>query len=67
MAAQDRFGARNPNTASHGRQFDAATIEAVWRKGTPEPGYPSFRKGRLQRVYAARRIRQHRFAMGLGD
>ena len=44
MGAQDRFGARSPNTTSHGRQFDEATIEAVWGKGTPEPGYGSFRK-----------------------
>jgi hypothetical protein len=26
------------------KMFDDATIEAVWRKGSPEPNYPSFRK-----------------------
>jgi hypothetical protein len=26
------------------KQFDEATIEAVWRKGSPEPNYLSFRK-----------------------
>lgn len=36
--------ARNPGTTSNGSSFDEATIEAVWRKGTPEPNYPSFRK-----------------------
>jgi hypothetical protein len=36
--------ARNPGTTSSGGSFDEATIEAVWRKGTPEPNYPSFRK-----------------------
>ena len=36
--------ARNPGTRRDGRSFDEATIEAVWKKGTPEPQYPSFRK-----------------------
>lgn len=36
--------ARNSNTTSSGKPFDAATVEAVWRKGTPEPGLNSFRK-----------------------
>src|SRR6185437_3474012 len=36
--------ARNPNTNGRGEPFDEATIEAVWQKGTPEPGYPSFHK-----------------------
>jgi hypothetical protein len=27
-----------------GKSFDEATIEAVWQKGKPEPGYTSFRK-----------------------
>lgn len=36
--------ARNPGTTSSGGSFDEATIEAVWRKGTPEPNHPSFRK-----------------------
>jgi hypothetical protein len=36
--------ARNPGTKKDGASFDEATIEAVWRKGTPEPQYPSFRK-----------------------
>jgi hypothetical protein len=35
---------REPNTRSDGGGFDSATIEAVWAKGTPEPGYASFRK-----------------------
>jgi hypothetical protein len=26
------------------KTFDDATVEAVWKKGTPEPGLPSFRK-----------------------
>jgi len=29
------------NTKSDGKSFDEATIEAVWQKGTPEPGYSS--------------------------
>lgn len=36
--------ARNPNTTTSGGRFDDATIEAVWRKGKEEPGYPSFHK-----------------------
>ena len=36
--------ARSPSTNTIGGRFDEATIEAVWRKGTPEPQYPSFRK-----------------------
>src|SRR5262249_40222310 len=36
--------ARNPNTTTRGGSFDEATIEAVWRKGTPEPAYAGFRK-----------------------
>lgn len=36
--------ARNPNTTTSGGRFDQATIEAVWQKGKPEPGYPNFRK-----------------------
>lgn len=44
MGAQDGFGVRKPNTNKTGGAFDAATIEAVWQKGTPEPSYPSFRK-----------------------
>jgi len=36
--------ARNPNTTSGGGKFDDATIEAVWRKGNPEPGLANFRK-----------------------
>lgn len=36
--------ARNPNTDRNGSNFDEDTIEAVWKKGTPEPAYPSFRK-----------------------
>lgn len=36
--------ARLPNTKFDSRPFDEETIEAVWRKGTPEPKYPSFRK-----------------------
>ena len=36
--------ARNPNTTTSGRSFDEATIEAVWKKGTLEPGFPGFRK-----------------------
>lgn len=36
--------ARNPGTRRDGGGFDDATIEAVWKKGTPEPQYPSFRK-----------------------
>ncbi|OGQ01280.1 MAG: hypothetical protein A2026_04880 [Deltaproteobacteria bacterium RBG_19FT_COMBO_46_12] len=36
--------ARYQSTKRDGTAFDAATIEAVWQKGTPEPGYSSFRK-----------------------
>jgi len=35
--------ARNHNTRTDGRSFDEQTIEAVWKKGTPEPEYSSFR------------------------
>lgn len=34
--------ARNRNTNQEGHSFDAATIEAVWQKGTPE-SHESFR------------------------
>jgi len=34
---------RNRNTTRDGRSFDDATIEAVWKKGTPE-SYEGFRK-----------------------
>jgi 5-methylcytosine-specific restriction endonuclease McrA len=36
--------ARGYNTRADGTPFSDATIEAVWQKGTPEPGFPSFRK-----------------------
>ena len=36
--------ARNPNTTTTGGRFDDATIEAVWKKGTPESGLSFFRK-----------------------
>ncbi len=36
--------ARNPGTTNSGSSFDEATIEAVWKKGTPEPAYSGFRK-----------------------
>jgi len=36
--------ARNPNTTTTGGRFDDATIEAIWKKGTPEPGLSFFRK-----------------------
>ena len=36
--------ARGPNTTTPGKPFDPATIEAVWRKGTPEPGWPDRRR-----------------------
>ena len=36
--------ARQLNTTTTGKVFDEATIEAVWKKGTPEPGLSSFRK-----------------------
>ena len=35
---------RTWNTKSEGSSFDDATIEAVWKKGTLEPEYTSFRK-----------------------
>lgn len=35
---------RNYNTRTDGKSFDEQMIEAVWKKGTPEPEYPSFRK-----------------------
>lgn len=35
---------RNYSTTRSGGNFDAATIEAVWKKGTPEPSYPGFSK-----------------------
>ena len=36
--------ARNHNTRANGGSFDDATIEAVWKKGTPEPGLTLYRK-----------------------
>jgi len=36
--------ARNRNTRTNGGSFDDATIEAVWKKGTPEPGLSLYRK-----------------------
>lgn len=36
--------ARNHNTKASGSSFDEQTIEAVWKKGKPEPEYASFRK-----------------------
>lgn len=36
--------ARGYNTTTTGGSFDVAMIEAGWKKGTPEPNYPSFRK-----------------------
>ncbi len=30
---------RQPNSNSNGRNFEQATIEMVWRKGQPIPGY----------------------------
>ena len=36
--------ARNPSTTSSGGSFDEKTIEAVWKKGTPEPSYAGFSK-----------------------
>ena len=35
---------RSPGTKADGRAFDAATIEAVWKKGTQEAGLNFFRK-----------------------
>jgi len=36
--------ARSPNTTTPGGRFSDETVDAVWKKGAPEPGYPSFRK-----------------------
>lgn len=36
--------ARNPGTRVSGRPFDEATIDAVWKKATPESGYTGFAK-----------------------
>ena len=36
--------ARSHGTNRDGNNFDEATIEAVWRKGVPEPGLAIFRK-----------------------
>ena len=36
--------ARSPGSKAGGGSFDDATIEAVWKKGTPEPGYTGFSK-----------------------
>lgn len=36
--------ARKSGTRSDGQPFDEQTIESVWKKGTAEPNYPSFRK-----------------------
>lgn len=36
--------ARNPGTKTSGGSFDDATIEAVWKKGKPDPGQPNRRK-----------------------
>jgi len=36
--------ARNSNTRENGSGFDEDTIEAVWKKGTPEPGLSTYRK-----------------------
>lgn len=35
------MSARKPNTTSKGGSFDAATIQAVWEKGTTVPGSDS--------------------------
>ena len=35
---------RNHNTRTDGGSFYEQTIEAVWKKGSPEPNLPSFRK-----------------------
>ncbi|MHB8105411.1 MAG: HNH endonuclease signature motif containing protein [Dehalococcoidales bacterium] len=35
---------RGRSTKSDSNSFDEAIIEAVWQKGTPEPGLSSFRK-----------------------
>jgi len=36
--------ARNRNSRTDGRSFDERMIEDVWKKGTPEPKFSSFRK-----------------------
>jgi len=36
--------ARNYSTLVEGKAFDEERIEAVWKKGTPEANYSSFRK-----------------------
>ena len=36
--------ARNPNTRVDGGSFGEQTVEAVWQKGKPESGFPTFRK-----------------------
>jgi HNH endonuclease len=36
--------ARNPGTTVRGGAFSDETIEAVWMKGTPEPGLTTYRK-----------------------
>lgn len=36
--------ARVRNTRSDGSPFSEVMIEAIWQQGTPEPGFPSFRK-----------------------
>ena len=35
---------RRPSTKRDGNTFDEQTIEAVWQKGTPEPGLTIYRK-----------------------
>jgi hypothetical protein len=32
------------NTLSNGKSFEESTIEAVWQKGTLDPGFKTFRK-----------------------
>jgi HNH endonuclease len=34
--------ALNPNTRTFGEPFDSTTIEAVWKKATPDPQYSTF-------------------------
>lgn len=41
---RSRQKARKSNTTTTGGSFDDATVEAVWKKGTPEPAYAGFRK-----------------------
>ncbi len=36
--------ARSTGTSKSGGSFDEAAVEAVWQKGTPEPGFAGFRK-----------------------